>query len=142
METKETAIIILTHGDWGEKLVASAESIVGRMQRIHCFPFFPEQNIADYCKIVDRQLKEMESSYLILTDLFGSSTANVAGVLTRSHNCLAFSGLNLLMLITAYELRKETSEEKVIEDLLAAAATDLRCINQEIRLAEKKRKRD
>lgn len=142
METTDAAIIVLTHGDWGESLVASAETIVGKLQNVRCFPFFPEQDIFDYCKEVDQALSEIQKEYVVLTDLFGSSTANVAGMLSRKHDCLAFSGLNLLLLITAYELRTETNKEKLIDQLLATAAADLRCINQEIKLAECKRNKE
>ncbi|MBO0456163.1 hypothetical protein JZO77_05340 [Enterococcus hulanensis] len=142
VDITETALIVLTHGDWGEKLVTGAETIVGKMRNVRSFPFFPEMDFSDYLANVNQAVEDCGQKCIILTDLFGSSTSNVAGILSRNHQCLAFSGLNLLLLINAYELRKERNEQIVIDQLLTTAAKDLRCINREIELAEVKRNKE
>lgn len=136
MSNEENRLVILTHGTWGENLVASAETIVGKMKGIQCFSFLPEQAIADYYLLVKKEISESNTRIIILVDLFGSSTANVAGMLTRDANCLAFSGMNLSMLIKAYDLRAEPNEKVLIEQLICESAKDIRSINQEIKRAE------
>ena len=43
-------IVLLTHGEWGEELIKSAELIVGPLKNIKCFPLYPDCPFKEYVR--------------------------------------------------------------------------------------------
>lgn len=96
-------IILLTHGGWGEHLVQSMKMIVGTVENVYEVPLAPEDNLTEYIVRVEEQIKKLKwaDKLLILTDIKGGTTSNVALRLSRDYAILAISGLNSALLLEA-----------------------------------------
>lgn len=123
-------IILLTHGRWGEELIKGAEMIAGPIKNIYAFSLFPEQPVKDYLSKIETVLKDMPTQAIILTDLFGGTTSNVAFVLSKKYRCHVISGLDIAMLIAADELRKEYEGIELIEMVIARSMSNCKNIGQ------------
>lgn len=116
-------ILILTHGGWGEHLLASINMIVGAVEEVYEVPLDPEDNLTDYIERVEQQIKTLTWSdkLLILTDIKGGTTSNVALRLSRDYNILAISGLNTALLLEAIMKQTVPYTEISGQELLAAS---------------------
>lgn len=123
-------IILLTHGRWGEELIKGAEMIAGPIKNIYAFSLFPEQPVKDYLSKIETVLKDMPTQAIILTDLFGGTTSNVAFVLSKKYRCHVISGLDIAMLIAADELRNEYEGIELIEMVIARSMSNCKNIGQ------------
>ncbi len=123
-------IILLTHGRWGEELIKGAEMIAGPIKNIYAFSLFPEQPIKNYLSKVEAVLKNMSTEAIVLTDLFGGTTSNVALMLFRKYKCHVASGLDIAMLIAADELRKEYGGGELIEMIIDRSTNNCKNIGR------------
>lgn len=92
--------------------------IVGPIENIYAFSLFPEQSIESFSSKIEEVLERISTETIILTDLFGGTTSNVALMLYRKYNCHVISGLDIAMLIAADELRMEYRGVKLIEKIM------------------------
>ncbi|EOL50005.1 PTS sugar transporter subunit IIA [Enterococcus caccae] len=120
--TKEP-IILLTHGGWGAGLLKSIKMIVGETENIYEVVLQPEDNLQEYIKRVEQQLKTVTWSekLLILTDIKGGTTSNVALRLSRDYDILAISGLNTAMLLDAIMKQSTPFTEQSGVEILQAS---------------------
>lgn len=116
-------IILLTHGGWGEHLVQSMNMIIGTVEDVYEVPLAPEDNLAEYIERVEKQIQELkwEDKLLILTDIKGGTTSNVALRLSRDYAILAISGLNSALLLEAIMKQKAPYTALTGEELLQAS---------------------
>ena len=116
-------IIILTHGGWGEGLLASIKMIVGSVDNVYEVALAPADNLTEYITRVEAKIKEVSWSdkLLILTDIKGGTTSNVALRLSRDYNILALSGLNTALLLEAIMKQTAPYTEQVGQELLTAS---------------------
>jgi mannose/fructose-specific phosphotransferase system component IIA len=116
-------IIILTHGGWGEGLLKSIKMIVGEIENIHEVVLHPEDNLQEYIERVENQLKEITwtEKLLVLTDIKGGTTSNVALRLSRDYDILALSGLNSAMLLDAVMKQATPYTEQTGLEILQAS---------------------
>jgi len=132
-DVKVPHIILLTHGRWGEELIKGAEMIVGSIKNIYAFPLFPEQSVKDYLSKIETVLKDMPTQAIILTDLFGGTTSNVAFVLSKKYRCHVISGLDIAMLIAADELRNEYLGVELVDKIIEVSANNLKNVSKPIK---------
>lgn len=111
-------IIILTHGRWGEELVKGAEMICGKIENVYTFSLLPEQSMKDYMEQIENLLQDTPKGSIIIADLFGGTTSNVAAIISSRYDVIALSGLDIAMLIAADELRDKYIGDKLGENLL------------------------
>ncbi|MGX7417417.1 PTS sugar transporter subunit IIA [Carnobacterium gallinarum] len=116
-------IILLTHGGWGESLLQSVKMIVGQTDNIHEVVLKPEDNLQDFLERVKNQIDAVNwrEKLLILTDIKGGTTSNVALRLSRDYNILALSGLNTAMLLDAVMKQATPYTETDGEEILQAS---------------------
>lgn len=95
-------IVIVTHGDFGEVLLATASAIVGRMDNIvsvsfSSMPDHPEKSK----KQIEDAIRQVDNGkgVIVLTDLFGGSPSNIAISFLNQENIEVVSGVNLPMTI-------------------------------------------
>lgn len=119
-----TDLMLLTHGDWGAALLGSAEMIVGKIHGVQSFPLYPEDALADYTEKIKNALdKKGDRKILMISDLNGGTTSNVAAVFSRSYeNVWAVCGLGMEMLIAAGELREDLEGGDLAKAVLAWTA--------------------
>jgi mannose/fructose-specific phosphotransferase system component IIA len=123
-------IILLTHGRWGEELIKGAEMIAGPIKNIYAFSLFPEQPVKDYLSKIETVLKDMSTQAIILTDLFGGTTSNIAAVISSKYDVLALSGLDIAMLIAADQLRTKHIGKELVDNIISKSINNCRNISQ------------
>ncbi|MGM0126020.1 PTS system, D-glucosaminate-specific IIA component [Enterococcus sp. AZ194] len=116
-------ILILTHGGWGVHLLESVKMIVGEIKNIHEVALKPEDSLQEYLERVKTQIEMLkwQQKLVILTDIKGGTTSNVALRLSRDYDILALSGLNTAMLLDAVMKQDHPFTEEVGEEILQAS---------------------
>lgn len=97
--TKE--ILLLTHGGWGMSLVKGIEMLLGKVDFVHEIPLEASYTLPEYMQMVKEHAEAMTPDSLILTDLIGGTTSNVAAVVGNQTGIKVFCGLNAPMLLEA-----------------------------------------
>lgn len=112
-------IIILCHGNWGKSLVEDGKKIFGLSNHFHVMPLTPEKAVEDYMKEVEEVIKSTGKRCLIIADLFGGTTANVALHISLRYGINAITGLSLqTILIADKELKKDLSLDDLSERII------------------------
>jgi mannose PTS system EIIA component len=101
-------LILITHQNLGETLVQTAGSMLGALPEA-CEALAMSQTddpdrVEAHARTRVRSLDDGEG-VLILTDIFGSTPANVASRLARDQNCRVIAGVNLPMLVRVLNYR-------------------------------------
>ncbi|WP_213951479.1 MULTISPECIES: hypothetical protein [Tepidanaerobacter] len=126
-------LLILTHGKWGVELVEGAEMICGNLKNIFAFPLMPDQSLIEYVEPIEEILRNAPEGSIILVDLFGGTTSNIAALLSSKYNILAVTGLNIAMLITASEVRGKYGREEIWEKLLNSSINNYKNLTELLR---------
>jgi mannose PTS system EIIA component len=101
-------LILITHQNLGETLLQTARSMLGELPA-GCEALAMSQS--DDPDVVEAQararLRDLDQGegVLILTDMFGSTPANVASRLAREHRRRVIAGVNLPMLVRVLNYR-------------------------------------
>lgn len=109
-------LILITHQNLGETLLQTARSMLGELPDA-CEALAMSQT--DDPDVVEtqarRRLEFLDSGdgVLILTDMFGSTPANVAGRLARDRRHRVIAGVNLPMLVRVLNYRDLSLTELV-----------------------------
>ncbi|MBC1743989.1 PTS sugar transporter subunit IIA [Listeria welshimeri] len=102
MENNMSNIIVMTHGEFAEGIVKSAEMIIGEQKNLKFVTFHPEMCLDSLVLEFKTKIKEFNNDYpcLIFVDLFGGSPSNaVAILLAENYDIQAIAGVNLPMLL-------------------------------------------
>ena len=114
-------IVLITHGDVGEKLIETTESIVGRLDRIQCVSInIKERNKVDLIKksiVAAIKNVDLGQGVLILTDMFGGTPSNISLSFLEEGKIEVLSGVNLPMLLKLSNLRKKEDLMELAKDL-------------------------
>lgn len=115
------AVILVTHGTWGQALREVAEAFLGPQQRLTFVPLHLDESSEGLTDKLEQALSEVatDGQALFLVDLRGGTPWNTVAVLTRRKNLQCVSGLNLPMLLEVLVKRDETTMVQ-----LADTATD------------------
>lgn len=116
-----TKLLLLTHGCWGEELLKCAELVVGKIHDAEAFGLEPEDALADYMEKIRTTIDESEGQdILLISDLNGGTTSNVAAVFSKTYeNVHGLCGLGMEMLIAAEELREELCGKELLKGVLS-----------------------
>ncbi|SEJ84774.1 PTS system, D-glucosaminate-specific IIA component [Propionispira arboris] len=98
---EKAKILLLTHGGWGKELVESLKMIIGNIDCVEEIPLLPQYTFSEYFNLVKEKLKIFPQNTLIITDLFGGTTTNVAAKLGQELGVQVISGLNAPLLLEA-----------------------------------------
>ena len=80
-----TKLLLLTHGCWGEELIKSAELVVGEIRDAEAFALEPEDALADYMEKIRAVIEKSKGQdILLISDLNGGTTSNVAAVFSKT----------------------------------------------------------
>lgn len=117
----QTYLWIVSHGILCESLVDSASMIVGKPQRVKCFPLYEGVSGAEYRKQLEDSLHEVPegSNILVLADLYGGTPCNTALMMLRDRSLSVVSGVNLPMLLEALEWRDSLSIDDLVSQIIA-----------------------
>lgn len=135
---KKPQILLLTHGGWGMALVDSIRMILGETDFVHEIPLLPEFTFADYYELVESFTKTLHPESLILTDVFGGTTTNVAAKLGRDYHFKVIAGLNAPLLIEVCSQLKFTGSYD-FRQVLAAGQSSIMDVVETITESLKKK---
>lgn len=129
---KETKILLLTHGGWGEALVDSLRMILGAIDCVHEIPLKPSYTLPEYMSMVREYVDTISPDSLIIADLFGGTPSNVGAAIGNQTGIKVFCGLNAPMLLEAcVELQSEGKLD--FDAILAAGASACKDVVAEVK---------
>jgi mannose PTS system EIIA component len=116
-QTAPVGVVVVTHTDYGERLLKAAECILGPQE--HC-----RSVSVDMAYPVDASLAALKTAIketdqgggvLILTDMFGGTPTNLSLSLLGSGRLEVLTGVNLPMLIKILGSRTKALEPLAVE---------------------------
>ncbi|MDD5644996.1 MAG: PTS sugar transporter [bacterium] len=110
--------VIAAHGNLAKDLVAAAEQIVGKIEKLAIVCQFTNDKQKDIEKNIVNAVESVDSpdGVLILVDVFGGSSSNIGMRLKSKNNKLMIvTGINLPMLMDLAVHRKETNIQKLAD---------------------------
>ena len=101
-------IVVVTHGALGAELVAVAEHVVGRQQKLVSVAIGPEDDIERRRDEIIARVREVDSGagVAILTDMFGGTPSNLAISIMAPEKIEVVAGVNVPMLIKLISVRQ------------------------------------
>lgn len=132
-EKQIPGILIVTHGNFGEELIKSAEMIVGAQQNVKALSLLPSVDPEDFVKEIAAALSGMSEETLIMSDLFGGTPSNASAAIISHSGKSAVTGVNMPMLIEALTLRLTYSGEELALKVIAAGMEGCLSIGRAIR---------
>lgn len=133
MNCSKAEILLLTHGGWGIKLVESLRMIVGEIEGVYEIALTPVDTFEEFYQKVKDKLTDMPENSLIITDIFGGTTSNVAARLSMDFKVNVMSGLNAPMLLEAITSR-EINGKIDMDSLVNAGKASCKDIVKEMKL--------
>lgn len=109
-------LLLITHQHLGETLLQTAQSMLGELpERCEALAMSQSDDPDRVEALARGRLAELDTGagVLIMTDMFGSTPANVAGRLTRAPGRRLIAGINLPMLIRVLNYRSLPLSELV-----------------------------
>ena len=122
-------ILLITHGNLGEALLAGAAHVLGGMQpNATAMTILPGDRVSDRVAEGRSIVKAINDGdgVLVLTDIFGATPANIAGCLLDSSQVEGVAGVSLPMLVKALAYRDLPLPELVVRTLEAGAQGQIR----------------
>lgn len=100
-------VLIVTHGNFGEELLKSAELIIGKQENVKTLSLNHGDDVEELYKNVQAHINLLDKGdgVLVLTDLFGGSPSNVTARNINKIHFESLTGVNLPMLIEALDSR-------------------------------------
>lgn len=120
-ETVRHEILLLTHGGWGSTLVEKLAMIIGKVEGVSEVALNPLDSSEDFLQKVECKVMEMPKHSLIITDIAGGTTSNVALSLSQKYQFQILSGLNSMMLIEAVMRQNQPFTEESVGEIREAA---------------------
>ncbi|WP_440897873.1 PTS sugar transporter subunit IIA [Amphibacillus sp. Q70] len=130
---KKYDILLLTHGEWGGSLLSNLKMIVGNAPGAYSIPLMSADTFNDYYSRVEEKIKSLNSSVLVLTDLYGGTTSNVALKLTQKYNLKIISGLNAGLLLEAVSNQQSELNDHLVRELLEASLNNCKVLSINIK---------
>lgn len=100
--TKETALIVISHGDYAAGAMQSAQMILGPQSNYEVVTLTPDQGREDVIKAIKKSAERLDISkgLILMTDLKGGTPANAAGEFFLTQNDVhLYCGFNLAVLM-------------------------------------------
>ena len=100
-------IVVVTHGALGNELIAVAEHVVGRQQKVVSVAIGPDDDIERRREEIIARAKEVDAGngVAILTDMFGGTPSNLAISIMAPGSIEVVAGVNVPMLIKVISVR-------------------------------------
>lgn len=107
-------LILVTHGDFAQALLESAEMIIGKQENVRTLGLHLGDDVNGLREKVRRAVEEAgeEEDTIVLTDMKSGSPFNVTASQMETHRFHHITGLNLPILLEILDRRQfETAEE-------------------------------
>ena len=116
------SVIVITHGQFGQELLRTAQDIVGRQDAIAALSVTPDMGPEDVSQALEETLKRLASpeGALILVDMLGGTPCNTALIKTKNVSAEVLTGVNLYMVLSSFTHRDKMD----LKSLAAKVAED------------------
>ncbi|WP_027184964.1 PTS sugar transporter subunit IIA [Desulfovibrio inopinatus] len=117
-DTGQVGVVIVTHTDYGARLLKAAEFIIGAQDACRSVSVDMTHEVDKILVAMKTAIKETDTGagVLILTDMFGGTPTNLSLSLLGEGNLEVLTGVNLPMLIKIL-----TSRQKPLQTLASEA---------------------
>ncbi len=121
-------LLVVTHGEVAKQLVASVREIVGEIERLEAVSIDWNDDVEEATRrIADaRRRADSGQGVLLLTDMFGGTSTNIALSMLEPGKLEIVTGVNLPMLIKWANRREELSLEQTAEVIADEARQTIR----------------
>jgi mannose PTS system EIIA component len=134
--------LIVTHGEFGAYLVEAAEGIVGRQASgVRVVGISSRLSVPEIRERVQKGVKELSGSegLILFTDMPGGTPTNLAlPIVKDAPRVEMISGVNLYMLVSAFNHRDDMALPKLVEKILADGQKSIRDIRHMLASGAKK----
>ena len=114
-------IVIVSHSDLGDALIRAAEMITGPTEHLFSVSLLPDESPEGFGEKLATALQETEGEEtLMLIDLFGGTSCNVAVRQVLKGNVECVTGVNLPMLLELVMSRDDASLPELAEAITQA----------------------
>lgn len=116
------SILVVTHGQFGQELLRTAQDIAGRQDQVAALAVTPEMGPQDVCRAIQDLLAKMSTAEgaLVLVDMLGGTPCNTALLSAKNQPVEVLTGVNLYMILSSFNNRTKLELKaltvKVVED--------------------------
>ena len=123
-------IVIVAHGGLAKEYLCAMEHVVGVSPRIKAISIFPNDNSYDKEKEIREAITIVEAGFgaVLVTDMHGSTAANLALKAAKGLNSRVLFGANLPLLLKLVKVRNLTVD-KAVKLALDAGRKYIDCVN-------------
>jgi mannose/fructose-specific phosphotransferase system component IIA len=118
-------IVVITHGEFGSYIVEAAEGIVGvQSEGVVSLPISPRLTIDEVRARLTSTLEDLSKGegVVVVTDIPGGTPSNISIPAARGKkNIRVLSGVNLYMLVTAFNHRSDMNLDELVQVMLESA---------------------
>ncbi len=116
------AVVVITHGQFGQELLRTAQDIVGRQEAVAALSVSPDMGLDNVAQALTETLNRLGSpdGTLILVDMLGGTPCNTALLKTKNLAAEIITGVNLYMVISSFTHRAQMD----LKTLASKAAED------------------
>ena len=107
---RRVGLIVFTHADYGKALIASAEGILGVQPGYEILTVGSGVDVEDTMAKLRSAVERLDDGggVVVFTDMFGGTPSNLSISLLGSLNVEVITGVNLPMLLRAFNRRNES----------------------------------
>ena len=135
---KKLEILLLTHGDWGKYIIEAGKMIVGNVDCVSHIALNPADTFEEFYEAVEKKISSMGEGSLVITDIFGGTTTNVAAKASLSYNINIISGLSAPLLFEALLNIESIDEESTLDRIVEEGKDSCKDILKELKKMTKK----
>ena len=135
---KKLEILLLTHGDWGKYIIEAGKMIVGNVDCVSHIALNPADTFEEFYETVEKKISSMKEGSLVITDIFGGTTTNVAAKASLSYNINIISGLSAPLLFEALLNIESIDEESTLDRIVEEGKDSCKDILKELKKMTKK----
>ena len=108
-------IVIVAHGGLAQEYLSAAEHVIGFSAKVKAISIFPTDNMREKEKQIKLALSAVDdgSGTVLVTDMHGSTPANLAVRASIDLDCSVLFGANLPLLVKLIKVRNLPASEAV-----------------------------
>ncbi|MBF0785835.1 PTS sugar transporter subunit IIA [Muribacter muris] len=91
-------LMLISHGEFAEGLLDTAEMILGKIDKVQTVCLYPHEGTEDFRQKFEQALARTDGETVVLCDIIGGTPCNVA--MRYLDRISLFSGMNLPMVIS------------------------------------------
>ena len=112
-------MVLVTHGRLADEFIAATEHVVGPQESIRAVSIGPDDDMERRRAEIVQAVEEVDTGngVILLTDMFGGTSSNLAISLLDRANVEVIAGMNLPMLIKLVKVRQDND----LQDAVAKA---------------------